>query len=348
MKTILKITFFMAVSLFFIHCSSTDGANEQTSATRTAQSVKVLPLQYSEIPRDVTYTAHLKAYREVHLTTSLPGSIEKIHVDVSQNVSQGQLLVEMDKNQLRQARLQFNNLEADYHRLDTLNKLGSVAPQQYAQMRTQYEQAKVNLEFLKENTMLMAPFNGVVSGKFFENGEMFSGAPNTPSGKAAILSLIQTHQLIATVSVAERFYPSISIGMQVFVSTDVYPNETFSGTISKIFPEIDPQTRSFKTEILIPNNDQRLRPGMFARARIEMNHVNAFVVPAMAVLKLQGSNERFVYLENQGKAQRVVVELGDRYDDKVEVISDQIKTGGRLIIAGQSGLIDGAFVMVQE
>jgi membrane fusion protein, multidrug efflux system len=86
---------------------------------------------------------------------------------------------------------------------------------------------------------------------------------------------------------------------------------------------------------------------MFARARLDIGQAEVFVVPALAVLKLQGSNERYVFLEENGIARRVVVEMGDRFDDMVEIISDGINAGDNLIIAGQARLLDGAAVSVR-
>jgi RND family efflux transporter MFP subunit len=300
-----------------------------------------MQLDYTSIARTLNYTAHLKPYREVHLAPATPGRIEKIHVEVGKKVSTGQLLVEMDKTQLQQARIQLQSIETDYRRLDTLRRAGSIAQQQYDQILTQYNLAKSNVAFLQENTQLLAPFAGIVSDKYYENGEMFSGAPNTFAGKAAILSLVQTNNLKAIVNIPERFTTHLKTGMDLQISSDIFPNEMFPATILRIYPTIDPATRSFRIELSIPNPGEKLKPGMFAKAVIEIDKVNAFVVPALAVMKLQGSNERFVFLEKNGKAHRVVVELGDRYDDMAELISNEILPGDRLVIAGQSRLLEG-------
>jgi multidrug efflux pump subunit AcrA (membrane-fusion protein) len=67
----------------------------------------------------------------------------------------------------------------------------------------------------------------------------------------------------------------------------------------------------------------------------------AILVPSQAVLKLQGSNERFVFLHSKGLAQRVAVKVGRRFDDEVELISDRIKAGDQLVVLGQARLRDG-------
>ena len=327
-------------------CSSGGSENDFEGESPRTETVRVMEITSREIARSVTYSAQLQANREVHLASASPGRISRIHVEPGQKVMQGQLLVEMDQTQLQQAMLQLRNLEVDYRRLDTLRRVGSVPQQQYDQIKTQYDLAKSNVEFLQENTRLLAPFTGTVSGKYFENGEMFSGAPNTAAGKAAIISLVQTTRLKALVNVAERYYPYVGRGMEVTFASDMYPGETFTGWIATVYPTIDPGTRTFTVEVALPNADERLRPGMFARATMELDQVQAFVVPSLAVLKLQGSNERYVFLEENGRAKRVVVEMGDRYDDMVELVSDQVHEGDRLIIAGQARLMEGMEVQV--
>lgn len=324
-----------------------DSSGEVSEADGRTESVRVVELDYSEIARSITYTANLRAFREIHLAPAQPGRVDRIHVEAGDRFSEGQLLVEMDRTQLQQAIVQLRNMEKDYRRVDTLRRVGSITEQQYDQLKTQYEVAKSNVEFLRENTRLTAPFSGSVSAKYFENGEMFSGAPNTPAGKAAILTLVQTSRLKAMINISERYYRQITEGMAVAIATDVWPEEVFEGRVTTIYPTIDPSTRSFTVELVVPNPLERLRPGMFARAALETKQVEAFVVPALAVLRLQGTNERYVFIEDNGRARRVVVELGERFDDLVEVISDDIRVGDNLIIAGQARLLDGVAVSVQ-
>ncbi len=334
----------------FSGCSGSGGDaadNNPGAAEERMEAVRVMELEFSDISRSITHSANMQAFREVHLAPASPGRVDRIHVEVGTRVSGGQLLAEMDRTQLNQARVQLESLSKDYRRLDTLRRTGSIPQQQYDQIKTQYELALSNVEFLEENTRLLAPFTGVVSGKYFENGEMFSGAPNTPVGKAAILSLVQTSPLKARINVSERYYPQIKTGMPVRITSDVLPGEIFNGTVLRIYPTIDQVTRTFTIEASIPNPDDKLRPGMFARAGIDISQDRVFAVPSLAILKLQGSNERFVFLEEDGRARRVVVELGDRFDDMVEIISDQINAGDNLIVAGQARLLDGVAVSVR-
>ncbi len=350
-RTTINLAFacIIIVGVLAASCSPAKPKAEVVDAKENApEVVRIQELEMTKIGRSVTYTANLQAFREVHLTSSTPGRINRIYVEPGQFVSQGQLLVEMDRTQLHQAEVQLRGLEVDFRRLDTLLKYGSVSQQQFDQIKTQYELAKTNVEFLRENTRLVSPFAGTVSGKYFENGEMFSGAPNTAVGKAAIVSLMQTNPLKATVSIAERFFPKVKRGMKLEFSTDVYPGETFVGTVAAIYPQVDPATRTFRAEITLPNSAGKLRPGMFARATLQLQEVDAFVIPSIAVMKQTGTNERFVFVADGNTARRVVVEIGKRFDNNVEIVSDNLSVGQKLIIAGQTRLIDGLQINIVD
>lgn len=345
MKFIKSLTIITAAILVFYGCSGkTDDQKtaENTPAATTVkiEKVKVMALQSQVIAKNIEYTSTLKAYEEVNLVPSTPGRIDKIFVEVGSRVSKGDMLVQMDQTQLQQAQIQLKSLEIDYKRLDTLQKVGSITRQQFDQISTQYEIAKSNVEFLKENTRLVAPFSGVISGKYFEDGEMYSGAPNTAAGKAAILSIVQVSPLKAIVNIPETYYPIISEGMTTEVVCDLYPDTKYTGTIIRKYPTIDVMTHSFQVEIRIDNPGEKLRPGMFARVELELGETDAVVVPALAVLKMQGSNERYVFIAEQGKAKRISVGLGKRFDEMVEIISPELKEGDQLIITGQSRLVD--------
>jgi membrane fusion protein (multidrug efflux system) len=314
-------------------------AGEQ-SGTANEQLVEIMILEKQKIARSIEYPSNLIPFEENHLASSSPGKIEEIYVEIGDRVQQGDILVQMDRTQLHQATIQLKNVETDFRRLDTLNKVGSISKQQYDQIKAQYDIASSNVEFLQENTVLRAPFNGVISGKYYEDGEFYSGAPNTAAGKAAIVSIVQINPMKAEVNISEQYYPMIRTGMAATVTCDIYPGVKFPGKVMRIHPTIDPATRSFAIEVRINNQQELLRPGMFSRVSMDLGEEIALVVPSVAVLKLQGSNERFLFLEENGIARRVTVQIGKRFDDKIEVISDELSVGSHLIITGQARLVD--------
>lgn len=348
----MKSIFYLSISLVLIGtaCSKSTEKSEEVALQDSlkAEKVKVLELDYEKVSHNIEYTSTLQAYEELHLSPASPGRIDAINVEVGSRVSNGQVLVQMDKTQLRQAEFQLKSIETDYRRLDTLKQTGSISVQQYDQLKTQYDIAKSNVEFLRENTSLRAPFSGVISGKYFEAGEMYSGTPIPTIGKSAVISLVQIDRLKAFVSISENYFPLIKNGMEAIISCDVYPGKTFKGNIFRIHPTIDPANRTFKVEIALNNSNGILRPGMFSRVSLDLDKIDAILVPAISVLKMQGSNERYVFIEENGKARRISVEIGKRYDDRLEIISSEIKKGDKIIYTGQARLIDGAAVKVVD
>jgi RND family efflux transporter MFP subunit len=134
--------------------------------------------------------------------------------------------------------------------------------------------------------------------------------------------------------------------MEATVTTEVYPGEVFKGKVFRIHPTISAASRTFTAEIKVPNQDERLHPGMFARVSLQMGRKEALIVPSIAVMQQSGTNERFVMLFDNGTAHRVTVNIVERHDDQLEIASPAIKGGEQLIYAGQSNLEDGAPVKV--
>jgi membrane fusion protein, multidrug efflux system len=344
--------FFLIVLLGFIaiSCNTNQAENNpaQENLTTQKEKVRVVNLVVQEVSREIENSASLQAWEELHYSPASPGRIENILVDVGSKVKKGDVLVQMDRTQLKQAEIQLNTLEADYHRLDTLRKMGSIAQQQFDQMKAQYDVAKSNIDFLRQNTRLVAPFSGIISGRYFEPGEMYTGSPVMAIGKPAVISMIQVDQLKMLVSVSERYFPVLTQNSKVTVTTDVYSQQVFEGKINRIYPTIDPMSRTFKVEIQVKNPEGVLAPGMFARVSIEFEKVSANLLPAIAVLKMQGSKQRYVYVNRDGIARRIFVQTGKRIDDQLEVISDELKIGDEIVFTGQARLVDGTPIEVVQ
>ena len=315
---------------------------------KAAIPVKTMALSKTKISRTIDYTATVLPFAEVNMAPSTPGRIEKIYVEVGQKVAQGEKLFLMDRTQLFQMELQLSNLEKDLNRIDTLLKTGSAKQQQYDQMKTQFDVTKTNVEFMKNNSLLVAPFDGVVTGKYFENGEIYSGAPTTQSGRSAVVTVMEVNPLKVNVNLSEQYYPLIKTGMKALISADVYKGEIFTGSVYRVAPTINSATRSFNTEIELPNRNDLLKPGMFVRVSMDMGEVETFVVPASTVLVQEGTNIRFVFIARADNAERIEVLIGKRFDDQLEVISSNIKEGDMLITEGQAKLINGDKIKINK
>lgn len=349
MKATVKTLIFVLTIALIASCSSEKKKeNSEESTTKAPEKVKVSGVEKQNVQNTFEYTSTLIPFEEVYYAPATPGRIEKINVEVGSRFRKGDLLVIMDQTQLQQARIQFAGLEADKARYDTLIKTGSIPKQQYDQFMIQYDITKSNVQFLEKNSRLHAPFSGIVSGKYYQNGEMFSGAPNTPVGKAAVVSIVQIQPLKAVVNITERNYPLIKAGMNVQILSDIYPDMPVQAKVLRVYPTIDAISRTFQVEITVPNIGEKLRPGMFCRATFDIGTTDVLLVPSNSVLKLQGSNERYLYVAENGKAKRVTIQTGRRFDDKFEIVSGDLNEGDMVIVSGQSRLSDGDAIQIIE
>ena len=312
---------------------------EQQMEQRT-ELVETTGLALSDISRELEFSTTLEGWQTLNVAPSLTGKIEHIYVEVGTPVSAGTMLVRMDQNQYTTTKLTYANLGVELQRMESLRESGAVSEQAYDQTRLSYEQTKESLTFLEKNTYVRAPFAGVISARNYEDGELYSGQP--------ILVLTQIYTLKALIAIPESYYPNVKKGMQVNIFSEIYPGETFPATIDIIYPTVDPASHTFQARLRIPNSALKLRPGMYVKTKMSMGMARAMVVPYQSVLKLTGSNDRYVFLDDGGVAKRVFVKLGQRFDENIEVISDELQEGDRLVTVGQGKLVDGTKLNVTK
>lgn len=332
-----KIVLLMAAVVSLISCGKQEA--QTTQEAERVEVVSTMTLQEQEIARVITISTNLQGYLTQNVAPSLTGKIEHIFVEVGDRVKAGDMLVRMDQNQYLTSKIQLANLEIEMGRLEALLETGSVSQQTYDQTKVSYDQLKQNLSFLETNTYVKAPFEGVIAAKTYEDGELYGGQP--------IVVLTQVNKLKALVAIPEKYYPLVKEGMKLTVKSDIYPSETFPATIEVVYPTIDAASHTFQCKVVIPNASEKLRPGMYVTTTLGLGKENTIVVPYQSVEKLIGSNERFVFINENGYAKRVSVKLGQRFDENVEIISPEIKAGVEYIHVGQRKLVDGVKIQVK-
>ena len=332
-----KIVLLMAAAICLIGCGKKDA--QVTQEVERVEVVGTMILENHEIERVLNVSTNLQGYLTQNVAPSLTGKIEHIYVEVGDCVKEGNMLVRMDQNQYLTSKIQLANLEVEMGRLKALLATGSVSQQTYDQTKVSYDQLKQNLSFLEKNTYVKAPFEGVIAAKTYEDGELYGGQP--------IVVLTQVKKLKALIAVPETYYPLIKEGMQLTVKSDIYPEETFPATIEVVYPTIDAASHTFQCKVVIPNASERLRPGMYVTTTLGLGKENTIVVPYQSVEKLIGSNERFVFINENGYAKRVSVKLGQRFDENIEIIAPEIMPGVEYIYKGQSKLVDGVKIEVK-
>ena len=332
--------FFVATVVCGMTLSMAGCKEEAEEGEQRIEPVRVQKLEMREFDRVTLLSVVLQGYETQNVAPSVTGTIKRIYVEESSRVKKGDNLVMMDELQYKTARLSYANMGVEMGRMEALLKTGSVTQQAYDNLKTQYESTKENLDFLEENTYVKAQFSGVIAAKNYEEGELYNGQP--------ILVLTQINMLKAEVAVPESHFPLVKEGMPIELTSDIYPGEIFKGTIEKVFPTIDVASHTFTIKVKIPNSSERLRPGMYTQAKLSLGRDSAYVVPYQAVLKLQGANNRYVFINDNGVAKRVDVQLGQRFDDEIEIISSEIHPGDEMVVEGEARLVDGAKMDIKE
>ena len=334
-KAIRTVTIIAAVASL-VACGGKGGDNAATTTKKEAEKVKVQTLENERIAKTLELSSTLEGYETMNISPSITGHIEHIYVEVGSRVQRGTMLVRMDQTQLNTTRINLASTKTELERVTALKASGSVSQQVYDQTKAGYDQLVETERFQNENTFVKAQFAGVISAKNYEDGEMYTGAP--------ILTLTQISRLKAIINIPESYFPMVKQGMKVDVVSDIDPDEVFPSTIEIVYPTIDPQSHTFQAKLNIPNNGEKIRPGMYVRTRLAVGEVDAIVVPYQSVLKLTGSNDRYVFVNDGGQARRVAVTLGQRFDDRIEIIpveANAMKAGDQLVITGQARLVDG-------
>lgn len=329
-----KIIYLVAVTALVV-ASCTPKAQEV--AEQKVLQVKVEQAKIQKVNQVIDFTGNIEPFVKNSISSSSAQRIEKIYTEVGSRVAKGQLLVQMENPAYIQAKIQIQSLKIDLARIESLYKAGGASQQQYDQVKTQYDVAVEGLSNLDKNTKLLSPISGVVTQRNFDNGDLTMGQP--------ILTVMQLQPVKIIVNISEEFYPLAKLGTQVQIMLDIYQGKVFNGKISLVYPTIDPVTRTFSVQVSIPNGDLKLRPGMFARARVNFGAKDRVVVPDKAIIKQSGTNDRFVYILDGDVVLYKKVVLGKRVDSVYEVLSG-VEAGEKVVVAGQSKLADKAKVEV--
>jgi len=327
----------LVVALFATGCSKSE---KKVEKTEELPIVTVDVAQRRSVPQSKVYTATVEAENINNIAPSSPNRIKKINVEVGDHVRAGQELVTLDFSNIDQVRINLEQTEREYNRALSLLQIGSGTQQTVDQLKAQLDAARSQYDNLLENTILRSPINGVVTARNYDPGDM--------TGNLPVLTVGQLTPVVKVMlNVSETDLAQVRRGMPVQVAFDAFPEETFSGTVNRIYPTVDTATRTFEVEVRISNKNEQIKPGMFARVAIDLGSQENVVVPDRAVVKQTGSGNKYVFVLKGNTVKYNHVELGQRLGDSYELISG-VGDGDTVVITGQARLIDGAVVEVRK
>ena len=192
---------------------------------------------------------------------------------------------------------------------------------------------EIGVEF--KEASLEAPISGWLTKRYFDTGAHV--APGMP-----LFQIADYHQVKLVIQVPEAEISRVKVGAGAQISIDAWPDQKFYGSVSQMSPTVDYLSRTVKAEIAIKNPGMKIRPGMYARARINIkHHVKAIVIPTTAIIERETGSMVFVMENGQAATRQVSVELDM---GETSSIKSGLSFGDKLIVAGQHSVAQGSVV----
>lgn len=359
----------LASLAIFNYCSQTGGESGEENAV----PVEIMEVGLGQVKQSLNFNGDIKAEIEVKVFAKIPDRIEQLFVDDGDRVRKGDSIAKVLATTIEQAVLQTEaglsaaqaqeaNLKVEFERAQRLHKENAMSKQQFDAIRTQYEavsaqvkQAEAVLTSARsqfKDATITAPISGIIGKRYFEVGDI--AAPSMP-----VVSIVQMDRVKIALNATEEDLGHLSIGQKAEVQVRSYPGEIFVGKIQKISPILDPVTRLAEIEVLIPNSDHKLKPGMYAEAEITTGIMdNVIVVPRYSVIEstslesINGEDQvvknYFVFVVNDSsRVQQRKLDV-DYLNHKQVAVRGGITVGEKLVVSGQNNLRDDLPVTIAE
>ncbi len=343
----------------------TGGCSRRSSTDKeviSAIPVEVTTIKTGDLRKVFSFTGNIEPWRQLNVVPDVGGKVAKIHVEVGDRVAEGQTLAELDaetfKLRLEQAKAGlavaqagFNDAERNWERIKELKGKGSVSEQQYEKVQLGYNAANAQLqqaraafdlaEWQLRVSVMKAPFAGVITGKYMNEGEIIN--PQMPGGRG-VVGLMDFSTVKITVRATEIQVHQILPGQRAEVRVDAYADVS-AGKVYAVSSAADPGSRTFEVQIKVPNQDFALKAGMFCRVKIIVNERNnVLTVPVDAILNEEGKHYAFVI--ESDRAVKRSVELGLQEGTVVELLSGLYK-GEKVVTVGKEMVQDSSRVDVK-
>lgn len=316
---------------------------------RLAQPAQQVPVATARVERGFIAdyyrgATNLTAADEAVVVARTLGVVESIFVEEGDVVSAGQRLAQLETErlelELKRSRTQLENLQAAYERASRLHEERMISPNEYDTARFNYRSEQANLalrEYDLREAAIRATIDGVITRRHVKVGHTLN-----PGGVAFEMKSLQ--DIEAVLNVSEREMERVRAGQLARLSVDALPGAEFVGAVSRVAPEVDPATGTFRVTVSLANADGRLKPGMFARVEVRVDErQDALLAPLETVVVLRDRSSVFVVEE--GVAARRPVTTGYVSDGVVELL-DGADEGDEVVSTGQEGLRDGTPVRV--
>lgn len=212
-------------SSFYLYCYPVQAEKKDSTQTETVSNkaiVRVETVSAQDVEQISEFTATVEANISNNIAPQTPVRIEKLFAEVGDHVKAGQLLVKMDETNLKQTKIQLDNQELEFKRIDELYKVGGASKSAWDAQKTQLDISRATYKNLQENTQLLSPITGIVTARNYDSGDMYSGG-------LPIFTVEQIRPVKLLINVSESLFTKVKKGKDVDIRLDVYGDEVFKG-----------------------------------------------------------------------------------------------------------------------
>lgn len=280
--------------------------------------VEVARVQQRSVAKKWRRTGTLVYRRILRVYTQEAGRIIDLPLFEGDKVQQGDLLVTLDnarlKAELRKARASSSMARRRVARLERLRKTKATSEEDLIEAQTELELALAEVDILKTRlgyTTIEAPFDGIITHRLAEPGDV------RPSN-SHLLTVADPLSLVARVPAPEQLLVDLTPGSDILVQLDVPGAVPIKGSLLRIFPTLDPQSRQGNIEIQLRNPSHIARAGQFVRVTLTGVEKTRLMIPFSA-LRTDRKGE-YVYTVRNGRVARQNITTGARFDNWLEVI----------------------------
>ena len=321
--------------------AASSGAKFTPSAKATR--VEIAVIKPSAASLSVSVPGEITGARDANLASAMGGYVEAVWVDIGDEVSQGQVIAQIDgaiySAQYTQAEAQMELAEAELRRVRQLGDLATASQLHGAETQAKVARAGRDMAGAQlSRAMVSAPFSGVIASVNLEAGEV--AGPGTP-----VARLVQLDPIKVTLSVPDRDVVALSEGMPAHVTTNAVTG-VHEGMVTHIAPAADMNTRAFPVEVELPNPDGALLPGMIARVSVSTSSLEEALIIPQDWLVTRTSDQGVFVVEDNRATWRTLT-LGAILRDQV-VIESGLEIGERVIITGHRELVDGDSLIISR
>jgi RND family efflux transporter MFP subunit len=375
---VLVLTIGFAVAYAVRHHSEQSAVEQASVVADGKETVDVVRVQPTASSYPLTLPGQMAGWYQSTIFARVDGYIATWKSDIGDRVTQGQVLATIDTpemdQQLNAARAKAAASDAQVKVAESnvsISKLtydrwrdsprGVVSEQEREEKKATYDSANAHLAEAKAQAELdqadvgrytameafknvTAPYDGVITARHVDIGDLVTAGSSAST--SSLYTIAQSNVIRVFVDVPQKAAASLKVGLSAFASSDQFPGKNFDGKVARTAMSIDPQTRTLRTEVDIPNPDLTLVPGMYVQVTFELNQHNLLEVPAAAIL-FRPTGLQVAVVDSDNKIDFRTIIVAKDNGDTVELASG-VKPGERVAININSDITAGQQVSVVD